>query len=370
MFFTRRHVKNFETMLAIRFVVVVVVAFVCVTSTPAAADALPMQFGGESLPLASLIAIQLARPQGNGPDGKIDWEGHIVPQDGDDGDKRRRTSPKNTSSTFTQTQHKRSSTATLTAGPNFEGPGTGIPGYVVNSAPPDTTMGVGPNHIVAYVNTHFMIFNKTGGILVGRTNGNALFSGLGNECETTNRGDPLVQYDKLADRWIISQFAFGVSGGVPVAPFLQCIAVSTTGNPTSTYFRYSTSFVDFNDYGKLSVWPNGYYFSFVMFRASDFAYLGSKLCVAERAQMLVGAPAQFLCTPTGDPNGVGGVYLPADLDGTTLPSDTTRGLFVGWNFFTNLALMYPPRTDSEHGIKKTAFKPADFCFYTLHTHPS
>ncbi len=31
---------------------------------------------------------------------------------------------------------------------------------------------------------------------------------------------------------------------------------------------------------------------------------------------------------------------------------------------------YPPRTDSEHGIKKTAFKPADFCFYTLHTHPS
>ena len=30
---------------------------------------------------------------------------------------------------------------------------------------------------------------------------------------TTNQGDPIVLYDPLADRWVVSQFAFGISGG-------------------------------------------------------------------------------------------------------------------------------------------------------------
>src|SRR5438105_788112 len=62
-------------------------------------------------------------------------------------------------------------------------------------------------------------------------------------------GDPVVLYDQLADRWVISQFA-GVS-----VPTDECIAVSTTGDATGTYFRYDYHLgSNFFDYPKVAVW--------------------------------------------------------------------------------------------------------------------
>jgi len=85
-------------------------------------------------------------------------------------------------------------TAPLAAvpGANFEGPGLGMPGFVIAGAPPDTTLAVGPNHIVAWVNTQYAVFDKSGTALLpppGFVNGNTLFTGMGNLCETTNRGE-------------------------------------------------------------------------------------------------------------------------------------------------------------------------------------
>ena len=159
------------------------------------------------------------------------------------------------------------------AGTSFEGPGVGLAGFTMSGAPPDMTLAVGPNHIVAWVNSQYAVYNKSGTVLVSPTNGNALFTGVGGECETTNRGDPILQYDRIADRWILSQFAFAVSGNVPAAPYFQCFAVSTTNNPTGTYFRYTVQFSatspsGFNDYGKLGVWPDGYYTAYNMFGGS------------------------------------------------------------------------------------------------------
>ena len=97
------------------------------------------------------------------------------------------------------------------AGTEFEGPGTGLSGFTVTGAPPDHTLAVGPDHIVAWVNSRYAVFDKLGNPLLPGNSvaGNSLFVGLGNVCETTNRGDPILQYDRLADRWILSQFAFG-----------------------------------------------------------------------------------------------------------------------------------------------------------------
>src|SRR2546430_8130796 len=78
-------------------------------------------------------------------------------------------------------------------GISFEGPGLGMAGFTIAGAPPDTTMAVGPNHIVAWVNTQYAVFDKSGNKLLpgnGFVNGNTLFTGMGNVCETTNRGDP------------------------------------------------------------------------------------------------------------------------------------------------------------------------------------
>jgi hypothetical protein len=67
-----------------------------------------------------------------------------------------------------------------------------------------------------------------------RVAGNNVWTGFGGICETNNDGDPVVLYDHLADRWMISQFAIGRDGH-------QCITVSTTSDPTGSYFRATSS---------------------------------------------------------------------------------------------------------------------------------
>src|SRR4051812_26359391 len=103
---------------------------------------------------------------------------------------------------------------------NFDGIGNGVAGFSVNSAPPDTNGDVGPNHYVQTVNTDFAIYNKSGGLLYGPVPINTLWSGFGGGCQSNNDGDPTVVYDRIANRWIISQFS------VNSTPYLQCIAVS------------------------------------------------------------------------------------------------------------------------------------------------
>jgi hypothetical protein len=112
---------------------------------------------------------------------------------------------------------------------SFEGLGNGQYGFSVTGAPPDTEGTVGATQYVQWVNTSFAIFNKsTGALISGPTAGNTLWSGFGGGCQTNNDGDPIVLYDKLAQRWIFSQFS------VSTTPYLQCIAVSTTSDATGT----------------------------------------------------------------------------------------------------------------------------------------
>ena len=86
--------------------------------------------------------------------------------------------------------------------------------------PPDSDGDVGPNHYVNSVNSSIKIFDKLGNPLNG-TNGttyNSFFSGLGagNPCGNNNNdGDGIVFYDHMADRWVVSDFAFPPFPGTP-----------------------------------------------------------------------------------------------------------------------------------------------------------
>ncbi len=142
---------------------------------------------------------------------------------------------------------------------NFDGLGQGFYPGVLNVAPPDSIGAVGPNHFVQAVNGAMAVFNKDGTVRLSPRLLNTLWSGFGGNCATHNDGDPTVLYDPIADRWLISQFAVTTSTG------LQCVAVSTTPDPTGEYFRYSFSYGAFNDYAKFGVWPDGYYATFNMF---------------------------------------------------------------------------------------------------------
>src|SRR5207249_399959 len=104
--------------------------------------------------------------------------------------------------------------------------------------PPDTNGDVGPTHYVQWINTSFAVFDKTGTMLFGPAEGDTLWQGFGGVCEQNNEGDPVTLYDPLADRWVMSQFGFNVSlRGEELPPFVECVAVSQTPDPTGAWFR-------------------------------------------------------------------------------------------------------------------------------------
>ena len=212
------------------------------------------------------------------------------------------------------------------AGLSFAGVGNGDYGFVPNAAPPDTEGTVGATQYVQWVNESFAVFNKTTGALVlGPVAGNTLWSGFGGGCQTNNDGDPIVQYDKLANRWIFTQFS------VSTTPYLQCVAVSTTSDATGSYNRYSFNYgnVQFPDYPKLGVWPDAYYITYNIFN-SGVTFAGAKACAFDRSQMLIGAAATQVCFQLT--SSFGGL-LPSDLDGTTPPPVGSPDYFL--NFGTN-----------------------------------
>jgi hypothetical protein len=212
-------------------------------------------------------------------------------------------------------------------------------------APPDTTGDLGLTHYVQWVNLRYAIYTVTrsGGTITAFSlvpgfpkNGNVVWQGFGGPCEQYNDGDPIVQYDQLAHRWILTQFA------VSATPYTQCVAVSTSEDPTGTYNRYAYSYgTDFNDYPKMGVWPDGYYITYNIFKRGR-TFSGSKVCAFERDKMLAGQSARQVCAQTSNSHGS---LLPSDLEGTTLPAvgtpnyllSITSSTLNAWKFSVNWA---------------------------------
>ena len=175
--------------------------------------------------------------------------------------------------------------------------------------PPDTIGDIGPNHYVQMVNTSFAIFDKSGNTLSGPTNINQLWQGQGNACERCNDGDPVVLYDPLADRWLLSQFA------VCEYPYHECIAISQTADPTGAYYLYAFEINDyFPDYPKFGVWPDAYYMSANESDVGAYAF--------DREKMLQGQSATYQKFER-----TGNFMLPSDLDGSTSPPSGAPNYF-------------------------------------------
>jgi hypothetical protein len=206
---------------------------------------------------------------------------------------------------------------------NFDG--IPFPGVACNCAPPDTNGDVGQTQYVQIVNEGYEVFDKTtGASVLGPVGIATIWAGFGGVCQTAGDGDPIVIYDQLADRWVISQFA---GSSVPTD---ECIAVSTTSDATGSYNRYAFHLgSNFFDYPKLGVWPDGYYMSMNVFNSSGTAFLGPQPFAFDRTAMLAGSPATFVST--GITGGSGeDAYLPSDIDGSTPPPAGAPNTFVEW----------------------------------------
>jgi hypothetical protein len=204
-----------------------------------------------------------------------------------------------------------------------------------NCLPPDPNGAIGPNHYVQMVNSSIAAYSRTGATLMTPRAINTLWSVTPNsECFANNNGDPIVLYDQLADRWLVSQF---VSSAAP--NYAQCIAISQTGDPTGAYYLYEFDEASdvFNDYPHIGVWPDAYYMSTNQFPSSTTGTVAAGAWAFERTKMIAGQPARYVFfdeTPLAQ-NCVAGncTYapfgqLPTTLDGKTPPPPGTPNYFV------------------------------------------
>lgn len=122
-------------------------------------------------------------------------------------------------------------------------------------SPGDPVVDVSNNYIVYAVNsssdTAFTVYNKSGTKLSGPTAFTSL-APSGDGCRTSV-SDPLVLFDRLANRWFMAEM-----GGTSSAPKM-CIYISKTENPVSGgWWFYGFSTPALNDYPHCGVWNNAY----------------------------------------------------------------------------------------------------------------
>lgn len=234
--------------------------------------------------------------------------------------------------------------AQLTTQPGFQGVGVGLGTFTDDHAPPDTNGAAGLTQYVHWVNNAFGVFDKAGALQYGPQTGNWFWTGSSSRCATNNDGDPIVKYDRMADRWLMTQFA--VSGG---QPYYLCFAVSTSADATGTYFPYSLSFGPYlPDYTKVSVWPDGYYFSFNAYYLGIF-FTGAWTCALKRDDMIAGAAS--VAVQCFQQSSSYATLLPSDLDGATSTPTGSPNYFV--NLGTNSLNLWKYHVDWANSSNST-----------------
>jgi hypothetical protein len=196
---------------------------------------------------------------------------------------------------------------------NFAGQSSG------GSRPFDPSGAAGPNHYVQMINaTTMRVYNKT----TGSTIGSAISLGTIWNPDTQNNGDPIVMYDKAADRWFLAQFGSFFNNEI-------YIAISTTGDPLGSYYTYTFESPSFPDYLKFSVWQDGYYMTANTNTQRVFAF--------ERDAMIAGTPGARSVFASFNPPDGGGFFVPLTgcaSDGTLPAAGTPCPIFSysdnGW----------------------------------------
>src|SRR5436189_3418677 len=184
------------------------------------------------------------------------------------------------------------------------------------------------------INLVFAVYDRAGNLEAGPIDTGSLWADFAIPDCTDPSGDPVVLYDQFVDRWLLSQFT---TSGLddPTKPFWNCVAISTTGDPTGSYYRYAfqtSHFQYFPDYPKYGVWGDTYVLTTREFGPTIEYGIG--VYALEKNKMVNGEPARAFnfFIDGNDPDLlplVGDGLLPADIDGKQKPMTDTAIPIVG-----------------------------------------
>ena len=202
---------------------------------------------------------------------------------------------------------------------NFDGQIAADNGAFNGLLPPDCNGVVGPNQFVQTINLVTSVYSKTGTRLSGPT----LYSSINPSGD--NSGDPVVLYDAQADRWLLMQFSHLASANAQLD-----FSISTTNNPSGTYYNYSfitsgqVPASDLPDYPHIAIWNNMYIATAHEFNAN--AFVGQSFYAIDRNKMLAGAATSTLIRFN---DGYNGGMLGASLEGQKTPDLNENPSFWG-----------------------------------------
>ena len=176
-------------------------------------------------------------------------------------------------------------------------PGEYFPGITQTSwTPPDPNLAVGPNHIVATVNSQIAFFNKTGTktfqVALDSTGAPGFFEPVG---ASTFVFDPKCIYDQHSNRFIVISPEYYSS----TSTAYMDIAISDDSDPNGIWYKYRTSCVVtiggvnyWVDYPGLGVDANGIYITGNLFGFTS-GFAGAWFRSFDKTPLLIGGAAVY-----------------------------------------------------------------------------
>lgn len=175
-------------------------------------------------------------------------------------------------------------------------------------SPHDPSGDIGTTHYVQAINaTQVGVYSKDG-TLESTFDANTLWS----QFNINGAGDPIVLFDEMSNRWVITEFAF---------PAVVLIAISDTEDPLGTYTAYRFSTPNFPDYPKYSIWPNA-----LVMTSNEGGAGRLHNYFIQRDSLMAGADDVTMqrVEIMGNSNTEAGFFVstPLDFSGTELPPDS------------------------------------------------
>lgn len=169
---------------------------------------------------------------------------------------------------------------------------------------PDVNGEIGKDQFVQVVNASWIqIFGRDGSELTQAFSANTIWGEIGEE----SFSDPVIQYDEVADRWLVTDLA-------SLSSILY--AVSATPDPLGAYHAYRFDAPTLCDYPKYGITPTSYFVTVNPLSGEEPIYIFNRQQMLDGAEEIDVQQVDFPSIPGKFPTGT-----PADWNGSLMPFD-------------------------------------------------